>query len=102
MMKNTSLINTIRRNVNMYVIVTYDVNRKRVGKIMKICRKYMMHIQKSVFEGKLTEATLARLKNELRKVIQVNEDSICIYQIESLKYAKKQQLGIVEEFSNVI
>ena len=86
----------------MYVIVTYDVNQKRVGKIMKICRKYMMHIQKSVFEGRLTEATLNRLKNELEKVILVEEDSVCIYQIESLKYAKKQQMGVVEEFSNII
>ncbi len=86
----------------MYVILTYDVNKKRVGKIMKICRKYMIHIQKSVFEGRLTEANLNRLKNELQKVIQVEEDSICIYQIESLKYAKKLQIGSVEEFSNII
>ena len=100
--KSTDPTNTIRRYKSMYVIVTYDVNQKRVGKIMKICRKYMMHIQKSVFEGRLTEATLNRLKNELEKVILVEEDSVCIYQIESLKYAKKQQMGVVEEFSNII
>lgn len=86
----------------MYVILTYDVNQKRVGKTMKVCRKYMRHIQKSVFEGQLTEATLKRLKNELLKVIHVEEDSICIYQMESLKYTKKLQIGVVEEFSNII
>ena len=29
----------------MFVIVTYDVAQKRVTKIMKICRKYLHHIQ---------------------------------------------------------
>ena len=35
----------------MYVILTYDVGAKRVSKVMKTCRKYMVHVQKSVFEG---------------------------------------------------
>ena len=47
-----------------------------------------------MFEGRLTAANLNRLKNELQKVIQVEEDSICIYQIESLKYAKSFKLVV--------
>ena len=35
----------------MYVILTYDVGAKRVSKVMMTCRKYMVHVQKSVFEG---------------------------------------------------
>lgn len=38
----------------MYVICTYDVNEKKCSKVMKILRKYLFHIQKSVFEGTLT------------------------------------------------
>ena len=34
----------------MFVIVTYDVSSKRVVKVMKTCRKYLTHVQKSVFE----------------------------------------------------
>lgn len=46
----------------MYVILTYDVGAKRVSKVMKICRKYMVHVQKSVFEGNVTEAKLENLR----------------------------------------
>ena len=49
----------------MFVIVTYDVNVKRNNKVLKICRKYLVHVQKSVFEGNITEAKLGKLKSEL-------------------------------------
>ena len=44
----------------MFVIVVYDINRKRVGMALKICRKYLVHVQKSVFEGNITERQLKR------------------------------------------
>ena len=53
----------------MFVIVTYDVASKRVAKVMKTCRKYLTHVQKSVFEGMITEGKLKRLKEELDKLI---------------------------------
>ena len=40
--------------VKMYVICTYDVAEKRCVKVMKVLRKYMFHVQNSVFEGELT------------------------------------------------
>ena len=86
----------------MYVILTYDVRQKRVSKAMKICRKYLTHVQRSVFEGWLTEATLRKLKHELEKVIVTAEDSVCIYQVENLKFTKKEQLGVVGIFSNIL
>ena len=49
----------------MYVILVYDIHQKRVGKALKICRKYLIHIQKSVFEGNITESKLKALKEEL-------------------------------------
>ncbi|MBO5354080.1 MAG: CRISPR-associated endonuclease Cas2 [Lachnospiraceae bacterium] len=42
----------------MFVIMSYDINKKRVSKVMKVCRKYLIHVQKSVFEGNLTEVAL--------------------------------------------
>ena len=86
----------------MFVILSYDINQKRVGKVMKVCRKYLLHVHKSVFEGNITEATLKRLKKELTAIINVQEDSVCIYQIESLKFTHKEQIGTVESFSNII
>ena len=47
----------------MYVILVYDIHQKRVGKALKICRKYLIHIQKSVFEGNITESKLKAIVN---------------------------------------
>ena len=86
----------------MYIILSYDVGQKRVGKVMKVCRKYLTHVQRSVFEGTLTEAEVKRLKRELDKLIDVEKDSVCIYRMESLKYTQKEQIGVIQHFSNII
>ena len=35
----------------MYVILVYDFGERRVGKMLKLCRRYLNWIQNSVFEG---------------------------------------------------
>lgn len=86
----------------MFVILVYDVNQKRGGKVMKICRKYLVHVQKSVFEGIITEAKFNSLKRELKKVIDFENDGICIYSTNSSQYLLKEQIGAVEEHSHII
>ena len=86
----------------MYVILTYDVQQKRVAKVLKICKKYLNPIQKSVFEGNITELKLRNLKNELSEFILPQCDSVIIYHLDSVKYAKKEQLGMVQSTSNII
>ena len=86
----------------MFEILTYDVKKERVAKVCKICRKYLHHIQKSVFEGMITQKKLYQLQDELKKNIYPMEDSIQIYKIESLKYAAKEQLGTAEPQGNII
>lgn len=86
----------------MFVIVTYDVNAKRNNKVLKVCRKYLLHVQKSVFEGMITEARLKRLKNELAQVITKDEDSIMIYRFETLKYSSKEVIGVFEKDTNFL
>ena len=86
----------------MFVIVAYDVNAKRNNKVLKVCRKYLLHVQKSVFEGMITEARLKRLKNELAQVITKDEDSIMIYRFETLKYSSKEVIGVFEKDTNFL
>ena len=86
----------------MFVILTYDVGKKRVSGVMKTCRRYLLHVQNSVFEGTITRARLNALKSELEKKIEKNVDSICVYEFDSIKYSRKDQLGIVEVFTNII
>ena len=86
----------------MYVILTYDVGAKRVSKVMKTCRKYMVHMQKSVFEGNVTEAKLEKLKKDLQKILHTDEDSACIYKADNLAYLKKEQIGLINDNSYII
>jgi hypothetical protein len=48
----------------MYVILVYDFGEKRVGKMLKLCRKYLNWIQNSVFEGEISEVKLKELTIE--------------------------------------
>lgn len=86
----------------MFVIVTYDVAQKRVMKTMKICRKYLTHVQNSVFEGMITEGKLNKLKHELQKVIVPAGDSICIYEIQNIKYTRKESIGVIRRNDNIL
>jgi len=83
------------------VILTYDVNTKRVNKVMKICRKYLSHEQNSVFEGVITEKNLNRLKRELERFIDVETDRISIYEMQTLKYTTKERIDLCIKDSNI-
>ena len=85
----------------MFVILTYDVNTKRVNKVMKICRKYLSHEQNSVFEGVITEKNLNRLKRELERFIDVETDRISIYEMQTLKYTTKERIDLCIKDSNI-
>ena len=63
----------------MYVILIYDVNVKRVGKMLKLCRQYLCWIQNSVFEREISEAKLQELCNKIKSIIDESEDSIIIF-----------------------
>ena len=61
-----------------YAFLFYDVGEKRVQKVFKICKKYLSHFQKSVFRGEMTPSKFIQLRKELNKVIDKNEDFVCI------------------------
>lgn len=86
----------------MFVVLTYDVNQKRVGKALKICRRYLVRVQRSVFEGRITEAQLNKLLRELKSILNTDEDTVCVYEMESTRYINKIQIGIVEDNSHII
>lgn len=77
----------------MYVILVYDVDQKRVGKMLKLCRQYLNWIQNSVFEGELTEVKLKELLIKARKVMNDETDSIIIFKSKQEKWLEKEVLG---------
>lgn len=64
-----------------YAFVFYDVGEKRVQKVFKICKKYLSHFQFSVFRGEMTPAKFIALRSELKKVINEEEDFVCIIKL---------------------
>lgn len=78
--------------IYMYIICTYDVKSKNCPKYMKLLRRYLFHVQESVFEGELTPATFNKLKKELNKIV-TESDHISIYYAYNSKTIKKQELG---------
>lgn len=48
---------------------------------MKTCRKYLTHIQRSVFEGDITEGQVVLLKNELLGQVDEDQDFVIIYSL---------------------
>ena len=86
----------------MFVIAIYDVHHKRVAKVRKVFKKYLHPIQRSVFEGEITEGKLSSLKKEIEKTIDVTYDSVTIYRLETTKYATKLQIGEILEVQSII
>lgn len=86
----------------MYVILSYDIGGKRVRKALAICRKYLRHVHKSVFEGHLTDAELSKLKRELASLVDVRHDSVLVYEIPSPKLLHKEAIGLIDESDEVI
>lgn len=69
---------------------------------MKTLRKYLTHEQCSVFEGLITPGRLKRLKEELKRIVNVSEDCINIYSLETLQYSKKESIGKQVYHGNII
>lgn len=77
----------------MFVITVYDVGVKRVGKVLKTCRKYLYWVQNSVLEGEISETNLTKLKMELNKIIDPQEDSVIFYTFRTTKYSNFELMG---------
>ncbi len=79
-----------------YAFVFYDVNEKRVNRVFKVCKKYLSHFQKSVFRGEITPSNLINLRKDLNKVIEKDEDLICIVKLLNGNVFGEEVLGIQE------
>lgn len=78
----------------MYVIVVYDIGEKRVGKMLKLCRRYLNWIQNSVFEGELSEVKLQALIYESKAIMEEDYDSLIIFSSRNSKWLNKQIIGV--------
>ena len=87
----------------MYFILVYDINleekegQKVLRKVFKTCKKYLVHIQNSVFEGELLESQAMKLKAELDQYIREEKDSVILFKSRNQKWLDKEFLGKMED-----
>jgi len=77
----------------MYVILVYDIEERRVAKMLKLCRRYLNWIQNSVFEGELTEVKLKELLAEAKRKMDKEKDSIIVFKSREQKWLDKEVIG---------
>lgn len=88
---------------NMYVILVYDINlenkegQRVLRNVFKTCKKYLVHIQNSVFEGELLESQAIKLKAELDRYIRDDKDSVILFKSRNQRWLEKEFLGMIED-----
>lgn len=71
----------------MDVLITYDIateskaDHRRLRLVARVCEGFGIRVQKSVFECRLSDVQLARLRVELGDIIDHRRDSVAFYRI---------------------
>ena len=86
----------------MYVGLVYDISQndngqKRWSHVFKICKKYLSHIQNSVFEGEISKVQLVKLQQELKPYVDKEWDSVILFKSRNEKWLDKEFWGIEED-----
>lgn len=77
----------------MYIVLVYDIGEKRVGKMLKLCRRYLNWIQNSVFEGEITPVKLKSLLAEAKLIMDEEQDSLILFKSRNEKWLEKEVVG---------
>jgi CRISPR-associated protein Cas2 len=87
-----------------YVFLMYDIadeeseiGKRRVNKVFKTCKKYLIHHQKSVFRGEITPSNLLKLQNELKNIIDESLDFITIIKLKNKDSFLEDTMGQKED-----
>lgn len=63
-------------------LIIYDIeDNKRRNKIFKLLKRYATHAQYSVFHALVKEEDIIRIKNDIKKIINKEEDSVMIVEL---------------------
>jgi CRISPR-associated protein Cas2 len=76
----------------VYLVVVYDVEADRTRLFLNYLRRYLTHVQNSVFEGSVTEGDAEKIRNELDSMLQAGE-SVIVYEMSSDSYVDREVFG---------
>ena len=81
----------------LIVLVIYDItNTKKRNAMVKCLEKYAVRVQKSCFEGFLTQAQCIKMEAEASQIIDVATDSLRVYILQDHTRVKSWGQGIVQ------
>lgn len=89
----------------MYILITYDVatstpgGARRLRRVAKACLDYGQRVQNSVFECKLEPAHYVKLKQRLLDEIDLEADSIRIYNLGNNWQKRVEHYGKNEDYN---
>ena len=89
----------------MYLVLVYDIKMDEKGPfvqrwVFKTCKRYLTHIQASVFEGELSKPQLEKIKLELKQYLREGSDSCIIFQSRNDVWMKKEFLVKQEDLTS--
>ncbi len=89
----------IKEKKVLYIILVYDIEGDEKGqwvssKVFKTCKRYLTHIQKSVFEGSLSSAQCFSLENDLKEYIRPERDSVIVFKHRDDKWVERETWGM--------
>lgn len=89
----------------MFVVVSYDIvdDKKRL-RVAKLLKSYGERVQKSVFECRLDDRLYLKMKREVEKIIDWEEDGVRYYTLCAgcLRNVDISGIGFVREDEDVI
>ena len=98
-------IKNIKKENNMYVVLVYDIksdlkeSSRITNNVFKICKKFLVHVQNSVFEGNLNKAQFLDLNFQLKKYLREGTDSCIMFKSNNDKWLTKEFV-VYEENKN--
>lgn len=83
----------------MFLLITYDVNtetaagKKRLHRVAKVCENYGQRVQHSVFECLVDPAQATMIKARLKKIIDLEKDSLRFYNLGDEWRSRVEHIG---------
>ncbi len=66
----------------------------------KICKRYLTHFDKSVFEGEISVSSVNILQYELDEWIRKDRDSVLIFKSQNKKWLNKEFWGMEDDLTS--
>lgn len=85
----------------VYVIVSYDIpDDRRRTRLHKVLKDYGIWVQYSLFECRIREQELVRMRDRIASVIKADEDRVSLYRICADCLKRVERIGSPDPYDS--